>query len=350
MILGQERGKAVFVVGAQGTTHIGGSLRRAANRDGFVTIFCDTDEAYGGSRWLQRVKWHLCGRRPARMAAFEAKVLGLARNHKPEALIATGQVPLRRSALRLLASCGVRCVNYSTDDPWNPATNAAWFQEALSEYATVFTPRRANLDELRGLGCQDVRYLPFGYDDELFYPEPIPNDLRQALQCDVLFVGGADRDRVPMLRHLNDSELKIGIYGAHWDRHDGFTSIWRGCADADTLRRATLAACVNLCLVRRANRDGHVMRSMEIAACGGCMLAEDTAEHRALFGEDGDCVRYFSDAHEMTSIAKDLVVNPQLRQQLGSSLRARVSDRHRYLDRLRSLIGSATKSGFGDTA
>ena len=54
------------------------------------------------------------------------------------------------------------------------------------------------------------------------------------------------------------------------------------------------AAKVNLCLVRRAKRDGHVMRSFEIAAVGGCMLAQDTDEHREIFGPEGEAVRLFS--------------------------------------------------------
>ncbi len=55
---------------------------------------------------------------------------------------------------------------------------------------------------------------------------------------------------------------------------------WRGVADQDTIRSASAAARVCLCLVRRANRDGHVMRSFEAAVIGGCILAQDTADHR----------------------------------------------------------------------
>ena len=40
------------------------------------------------------------------------------------------------------------------------------------------------------------------------------------------------------------------------------------------------------------------MRTFEIAAIGGFMIAEDTEEHRELFGDEGECVLYFSDARE----------------------------------------------------
>jgi hypothetical protein len=53
-----------------------------------------------------------------------------------------------------------------------------------------------------------------------------------------------------------------------------------------------LAWCDN-CPVRRASRDGHIMRSFEIAAVGGCMLAQDIDEHREIFGSEGEAVVYF---------------------------------------------------------
>jgi hypothetical protein len=48
---------------------------------------------------------------------------------------------------------------------------------------------------------------------------------------------------------------------------------------------------MNPCLVRRSNRNGHVLRSSEIAAIGGRIVTEDTVEHPQLLGPDGDAVR-----------------------------------------------------------
>ena len=100
----------------------------------------------------------------------------------------TSSTPLTRSALRRLRGFGVFCVNYSTDDPWNKAMQAAWHLRALPEYNVVFTTRSSNLDCFRKIGCADARYLPFGYDDELF---PGPSEPRAPPSYDVLFVGGA---------------------------------------------------------------------------------------------------------------------------------------------------------------
>ena len=52
------------------------------------------------------------------------------------------------------------------------------------------------------------------------------------------------------------------------------------------------------------------MRSFEIAAIGGCMLAEDTSEHREIFGRRwGGCL-YFRTAREAAVQARALIANP----------------------------------------
>ena len=45
---------------------------------------------------------------------------------------------------------------------------AKWYLHALPHYNVVFTPRRSNIEDMLQLGCREVRYLPFGYDEFLF--------------------------------------------------------------------------------------------------------------------------------------------------------------------------------------
>jgi spore maturation protein CgeB len=114
----------------------------------------------------------------------------------------------------------------------------------------------------------------------------------------------------------------------------------------EVIRALTGAAKVNLCLVRRANRDGHVMRSFEIAAIGGCMLAEDTEEHRAIFGGDGESVHYFRTAKQAAALARLLIDRPAERARLAASVRDRVGrGAHTYRDRLRTMLDIARVTG-----
>jgi spore maturation protein CgeB len=247
--------------------------------------------------------------------------------------------PLPAPAMQALRAMGIVSINYSTDDPWNPAQRARWFLRALPYYDHVFTPRSANVEDFERLGCRDVRRLPFGYDDSLFRPSaatpatPVSN---------VLFVGGADPDRVAFMTAYMRSGPAPALAGVYWDRHPAMRSHAIGVKSPEELSRLTAAAKVNLCLVRRANRDGHVMRSFEIAAIGGCMLAEHTDEHRQIFGEDGEAVAYFDSPESAARRARDLIADPAERRRLALAVRQRMAEGgHTYRDRLATMIAAA---------
>jgi spore maturation protein CgeB len=81
------------------------------------------------------------------------------------------------------------------------------------------------------------------------------------------------------------------------------------------------------------------MRSFEIAAIGGCMLAEDTEEHRTIFGGDGDSVHYFRTPKQAAGLARLLIDDPAERTRLAASVRDRISrGAHTYRDRLCTIL------------
>ena len=184
-------------------------------------------------------------------------------------------------------------------------------------------------------------YLPFGYDDALFAP---PGSATDVPACDVLFVGGADCDRLAFITAFIKAGTPVTLVGDYWDRFSATRPYALGHKPPEILRDLTAAAKVNLCLVRRANRDGHVMRSFEIAAVGGCMLAEDTDEHREIFGPDGAAVLYFRTPEEAGARARVLVANPTERARLSASICTRiVAGRHTYRERLASMLDATAE-------
>ena len=330
------------IAGGFGGTHLGGSFARAAAELGLETLCFDSGEASWGPRLLRSLRWHLADRKPLRLGRFSASVVAACAEARPDVLIATGAAALTAPALIILRDLGVRTVNFSTDDPWNRNLGSRWHRRALPVYDAVFTPRRANIIDLETLGCRNVRYLPFGYDEALFAP---PGDAGAPPDGDVLFVGGGDADRLAFIRAFMRSGPSVSLAGGYWDRFAATRDRAIGLKSPEALAALTAEAKVNLCLVRQANRDGHVMRSFEIAAIGGCMLVEDTVEHREIFGPDGECVRYFSGPEDAAGLANVLVSDPAERGRLASAVHARViAGHHTYRDRLHALIEGTTAS------
>jgi spore maturation protein CgeB len=332
----------LLIVGSTGGTHIGASFARAATRLGMQWILFDTIEASRGPRVLQSIAWHLA-RRPLWLNRFGDQVVAHSRNRasKTRVLVATGAVPLTAAAILQLKTAKVFCINYSTDDPWNRNHRADWQLRALKHYDVVFTPRRANIQDFRDLGCSDVRYLPFAYDDELFSPPEASSTTVPS--HDVLFVGGGDRDRAAFLARFKRDGLCPALIGGYWSRFPETRGCDLGHKDAGELRALTAAAAVNLCLVRRANRDGNVMRSFEIPAVGGFMLAEDTPEHHEIFGAEGDKVLYFMTPETAAEKARWALANPHERRRMASAARQLISKgRHTYRDRLLQMLEVAS--------
>lgn len=330
----------VLIAGNPEPVHIGAHLQQAAQAMGLPVEICDIRSAYQGN-WLQRqFAWRLRGRRPVRLAMFSSETVEACRSFRADCVIATGIAPLTPDALKAMKEIDTDCINYLTDDPWNQAHYAPWFMETLPHYDRVFSTRRANLEDLRQAGCHRVEHLPFAYNPEICLSAGADtSEINEDSAPDVLFVGGADPDRLPYISALVDAGLQVALYGGYWTRYRKTREFAMGCADPSTLARATARAKVALCLVRRANRDGHVMRSFEIPASGGCMLAENTDEHRVVFGEEKDCVVYFNTIDEMIEKVRWLLDHEDERRRLARAAHQRiVQGRHTYQDRLQSML------------
>ncbi len=240
--------RTLVLLGNPGVTHVGAHLYHAAKSLGLRVILVNTLEAFAGPIWVRKINWWVRGHRPPRLRQFSGQLVRLCREIRPTWLLATGLVPLTAAALKEIGQLSIARVNYLTDDPWNPAHRAPWFMKTLRLYDHLFSPRRANLVDLKAIGCQRVSYLPFAYAPEVHFPEPhTRGEKEERAPADIIFAGGADRDRVPLLAALLRAGFQVELYGAYWERFAETRAHARGEADPQTLRRALGRAKVALC-------------------------------------------------------------------------------------------------------
>ncbi len=328
------------LIGQLGITNVGGSFARAAQAIGIEHRFFDMADASRAPRWLRSLSWRLNDRRPPFMQTFARRVVASLQRDPVDLLVATGMPPLDRSALQAIRATGARLANFSTDDPWNPGQRARWFLQSLSAWDHIFTPRAANVGDFQAAGCRAVHRLAFGYDDGLL-GERAPVDL-PARAWSVLFVGGGDRDRRDFFAGFRRQVPETLLVGSYWERWPETRDLAIGGRAPEEVVWLTRRAPVSLILVRRANRDGHVMRTFEAAAAGGCLVVEDTEDHRALFGADGEAVRYFRNADEAARVCRALIDDAEERRRLAAVARQRIAaGGHSYRDRLREIIRTA---------
>jgi hypothetical protein len=330
----------ILILGNLSEGHVGAHLLLAANDLGCEAKVCDSSCAFEGPRLISKLSWWFRGKRPIHLGQFCANVVKTVKEERPSCVLSTGIAPLDASSLKMIGKMGVRRLNYLTDDPWNPAHRASWFLKALPFYDHVFSVRKTTLSDLRSLGCKVVSYLPFAYSPASHYAESfVSEENRLKFDSDIVFIGGADHDRVSVVSALIKAGFKVRLYGGYWDRFPQTQHCYCGMADSRTMRLAIAGAKVALCLVRRANRDGNSMRTFEIPAIGGCMLTEDTDEHRELFGDEGRAVLYFKTAEEMVHKAGLLLSDSGGRKRLAKVAHELVvQGNHTYKDRLAIIL------------
>lgn len=326
--------KIVMVGGVLGTA-VGQSLRRAALQLGHAVHYIDHGIANSRHRLLRALAWRMLDRRPVHLVRAARHIVRTCREQGADLLLTTGAAPVPAEALLELKAAGVATANFSTDDPWNTRTSGGWYRNALLHYDFAFTPRTANLQQFQALGGPVTARVPFAYDEHDFYLDP---SAPRRDEFDAVFVGGCDQDRVSLLSSLLRSGLRIGLFGDYWQQHAISRPFALGGLNTRGLRMLRARTAVSICLVRRQNRDGHVMRTFEAAACGECLLVERTAEHEEIFGPDGECVRYFETGEQLPALVQELSADPGERERLAAKVVERVARGHRYLDRMRSML------------
>ncbi len=331
----------LLIVGNPVEYHLGSHLQAAAESLGWSARIADVRDSWSSNRWINRVHHHLLGRRPSKLAAFGQSVIATCQQFQPHVVISTGIAPLSADVLKEIGRKGIVRVNYLTDDPWSRSNRAAFFFQSLKEYDVIANPRRANIEQLKNLGCRQVQYVPFGYNPSYHFIETDPTPAERArFTCDASILGGADDDRVPLALSLVDAGLNVALYGIYWDKYPRLRKYHRGYAHGRDLRLAVQLANCHVCMGRKANRDGHAMRSLEFPAMGACLVTEDTSEHRDLYGDDGEAVLYWNDEASLVNVTRRLVEQKELREQLTKELFQRIvgSGKHTYATRLQEII------------
>jgi hypothetical protein len=329
------------------------ALEQFSHERGFDYEFVDESSFVGsGGTLLHRISHRVLGSSPPGHRALNRALIEHARRFRPElVLICKGSNVCPATLACIKDETGAVLVNYATDDPFNPVVNSRDLVESVPLYDLYACTKRSIMADVRRAGCSEVVYVPFGYKPSVHFPErPATSEEAERFHLDMVFIGGGDSDRFHYLRTLVRAipTLQLHLYGGYWDRDPVLARYHRGFTFGRGFRLAVGGAKIALNLVRRANRDGHVMRTFEIPACGGFMLAERTEEHLEVFAEDLESA-YFDSVDELVDKARYYLAYPTERRRIAAAGHCRVTNGgHTYGHRLAQIAKAAelTRTGF----
>jgi len=253
---------------------------------------------------------------------------------------------------RLKASCpSAILASYTDDDMFAGWNRTRAYAAGLRHYDIVFTTKsyNANPDELPAMGAKRVVVVDKAYDPDQHFPIELNGYERAALGADVGFIGSYAPEREMLLRSLASTGVKVRVWGNGWVKVSGGDNL---CIEGRPLinvgerldyTKAICATRINLGLLRKANRDLQTDRSIEIPACGGFLLAEQSPEHEQLF-VNGREAAFFTSPNDLVTKIRHYLVNEDERVAIAAAGRRRcIESGYSHKDRMRVMLSESFK-------
>jgi len=317
---------------------MGFHFKTAAETLGLAHDILSFERFQSSFKLFNKIAWRLLDKKLWRQNQFEDQLIHQSQIQKSKTILVLGTSPISRKTLEKLKAKDIKIINVLTDDPWSPHHSSKWLFQSLGSYDLIMNPRKSNLDQLKSISNNRVVYMPFGYNPKVHFIEStLTPEQEERYRSDVMFFGGADKDRFPYILELIRKGFSVKLYGGYWDRFPETRPLTLGIVKLSEIRKAVKASKVVLNLVRRSNRDGHVMRTFEAPAMGGCVLNELTEEHLEIIGKDNSL--FFQTPEEMAQQAKLLIQSKDLSSKFTQLNRDRIlMGKNTYADRLKTIL------------
>ncbi len=219
-------------------------------------------------------------------------------HYTPDVLFVFKGMEIYPGTLQWAKQNGVKIVNYNPDNPFifsGKGSGNKNITQSVSLYNLHFTYNPETKNELEKKYPILTYRLPFGFD----IPQQIYDEASKIDEIvKVCFVGNPDKDRALFLNTLAENKIQIDVYGSHWNKfiNNKNITLFPPVYNEElwyTLRKYR----IQLNPLRIHNLNSHGMRSFEVPAIGGIMLAPRTQDHIEFF-EEGREAFYYKDFEE----------------------------------------------------
>lgn len=220
----------------------------------------------------------------------------------------------------------IKLLSCSEDDMYAKHNQSLFYRWGLRYYDIVFTTKTYNLTELKSLGAKKTELFLDAYDEKLHHPYALSEEEKKRFNCDVSSIGAFEEDRAMKMLYLAERGIKIVVWGNGWEswvgKHPNFI-VKNEHLFKEDYSKAINATKINLCFLRKINRDEVTSRSVEIPACGGFMIAEKTKRHSDFFKENEEAI-FFETNEELYDLIKKYLADEPARKRIAEAGRQRV--------------------------
>lgn len=227
--------------------------------------------------------------------------------------------------LRRIKEKDIKLISLSEDDMYAWHNRSLYYSLGLKYYDVVFTTKKYNLEELKKIGAKRTELFLDAYDEDLHRPIELSDKDKNRFGADVGFIGTFEEDRARRMLYCAENGASIKVWGNGWEgwknRYPSLQIEDKPIYGEDYVK-AINATKINLCFLRKMNRDETTSRSVEIPACGGFMLGERTKRHLEFF-EEGKEAEFFDNNEEMLKKIKQYLGDENAREKIALAGRKR---------------------------
>lgn len=274
---------------------------------------------------------------------LDQELLRLVKVHNPNVVWIFKGMEFSPNVWHSIKKQGCLLVNYNADHPFDHFSKGSGninVTQSVPLFDLYITYSREIAQEIQSrVGTPKTKVIPFGFSLPLSKFQQIGSDDEVLRAC---FVGNADGARIAFLRDFALGGVPLDIWGTGWENFPQSTGVdvrlhplvfdddyWR------TLRRYR----VQLNLFRPHNRNSHNMRSFEVPACGGVMLAPETDEHLEFF-KSGEEAYFYKDLPDAIIKARQILAADKREiDRVRQAARDRsMNSGYQYVDRAKSAL------------
>lgn len=270
---------------------------------------------------------------------YNRALTALARSVRPDLIWIDQGGQIRPDTVAELRATGARLLHHTTDSFWH---RTYWFRhyfKAIELYDIHVVTNELNRPFLEKRGARCVILDEFAYDPERHRPPSLTSDERRRHAAEAIFVGHWEPPTERMVVALRSAGINVRVCGPHW---------WRARTMGD---RRTIGpvhgaeyigalAGARLCLgfLSKANQNQSAVRTFEIPAVGGFLLAERTADHQRYFAESTEA-EYFDSPDELVDKARFYLRHSEARDAVAAAGHRRcTTSPYTWADRCRRIL------------
>lgn len=289
---------------------------------------------------VQKLQRHLlAGPGPS---GYNAEVVRAARAFRPDLVWIDQGGQIRPETVAALKATGARLLHHTTDYLEHKAYWFRHYMAALPGYDVHVVTNALNVAILEARGARRVVVDEFAYAPDRHRPPVLSDEDRRQFGAAAVFVGHWEPSTERMVLALQRAGVDIRVHGPGWWRARGVDAFRRMrplYGDAYVKALATARLCLGF--LSKRNRNQSAVRTFEIPAVGGFLLAERTADHGRYFAEGAEA-EYFGSPDELVEKARFYLSREYAREAVAAAGHRRcVTSPYTWVDRCERVLEMA---------